>query len=622
MDGVECVYSDRKREKARKELIESKSSVLDLQAKNDRLANLLADLIAESNIDSDARTQAVQFMEDLEHEDMLQNVTSNPGSARLPRDTTGQNTPTMGDKDPEHFPDQPEYNEPSRWRSPSEFNLVGPSRLSHLSRLILTDNEPSPHSQRPSAWTQTTNNDNLVQHLIALYFCWEYPVFASLSREHFLLDFHTGNQRFCSPLLVNAILALGARYSDLPEARKHEDNPSSAGDHFYEEAQRLLGYEDVPSLTKVQALGLMSLRQASCGNDMSGWHLSRYAMRTALDLGLHMADSQDRRADRLLYSNPERQVSAATFWGCYTLEQAWSLCVGRQSQVTPEEVAVQKPIKIDEIEHEPWRPYSDQGVDPDPTLHQPSNMRSVYKIFAELAQLVHKTNLCLQSEDTRDITSSVRALYTEYLQFYSSLPDALRLGRNSTPPVLFAQPFYNTGIFDTVPATRLICIEATENILSLLKAYQSLYSLRRTPAFMPYIVMSAELARMADHKTRTTVEGRDREVYRTPSIRYLRELALSHPFAVRAMLICKFFVDGWKIDLAPEDDCEVPFGLAKNEDGMTLSHAVTFFRPDEDLERHHTGHASSSPLSHRPTSRLRFVPFPQQGAHLGIMALL
>lgn len=63
MDGVECVYSDRKREKARKELIESKSSVLDLQAKNDRLANLLADLIAESNIDSDARTQAVQFME-------------------------------------------------------------------------------------------------------------------------------------------------------------------------------------------------------------------------------------------------------------------------------------------------------------------------------------------------------------------------------------------------------------------------------------------------------------------------------------------------------------------------------------------------------------------------------
>jgi len=119
--------------------------------------------------------------------------------------------------------------------------------------------------------------------------------------------------------------------------------------------------------------------------------------------------------------------------------RAWSLCVGREPQVTPEEVLVHKPIKIDEIEHEHWRPYSDQGIDPDPTLHQPSNIRSVYKVFAELAQLVHKTNLCLQSEDTQEITLSVRALYTEHLQFYSSLPDALRLGRNSTPPVLFAQ---------------------------------------------------------------------------------------------------------------------------------------------------------------------------------------
>jgi len=63
IDGVECVYSDRKREKARKELIESKSSVLDLQAKNERLASLLSGLIAETKIDSDARTQAVQFME-------------------------------------------------------------------------------------------------------------------------------------------------------------------------------------------------------------------------------------------------------------------------------------------------------------------------------------------------------------------------------------------------------------------------------------------------------------------------------------------------------------------------------------------------------------------------------
>ncbi|KAK5245285.1 hypothetical protein LTS06_009291, partial [Exophiala xenobiotica] len=604
------------------ELIESKSSVAELQAKNEKLANLLADLVAANEGDTEARSLAVQYLEDQEYEDTLHNASSGPGSSQIP-----QGTPPTFERDSEPSREMDVDAEHSSWRSPADFNLAGPSRLSHLSQLILTDNEPSPPEKYPpAAWTNATNDDNLVQHLISLYFSWEYPVFASLSKEHFLLDFHSGSERFCSSLLVNAMLALGARFCDLVEVRKDKDNRGSAGDQFYEEAQRLLGFEDTPSLTKIQALGLMSLRQASCGHDMSGWHLSRYAMRNALDLDLHLADSQDRRADRLLYSNPERQVSAATFWGSYTLEQAWCLCIGRSPQVSLEETLVRKPVKIDEIEHEPWQPYTDQGIHADRSLHQPSNLRSVYKAFAELSEIVHKTNLCLQAEDTRDITARVRGLYTEYLQFYGSLPDSLRLGGNSTPPVLFChiyyhfavlllfRPFYNTGILDTVAFTRLVCSEATENILSLVKAYQNIYSLRRTPAFFPYLVMTAEVARMADHKTGPN----GHRIYHTPSIKYLGELALAHPFATRAMVICKFFRDGWEIRLAPEDDCEVPDGVPGDAD---LPHEATFFRPDADLERHHGGIASLEPLRSGSTAKLRFMPFPQQGSHLGNMTL-
>jgi hypothetical protein len=207
------------------------------------------------------------------------------------------------------------------WRNPAEYNLVGPSRLSQQSQFLLSDNEnlqsePFP----PSAWTNATNDDGLVMHLLALYFCWEYPVFASFSKEHFLGDFNNGKRRFCSPLLVNCILALGAQFSDLPEARKNPEDPDSVGEQFYEEAQRLLGFEDLPTLTKIQSLGLMSLRQASAGNDMSSWHLSRMATRTAIDLGLHRRNAQDAEEDHPAHSVPERQVSAATFWGCYTLE--------------------------------------------------------------------------------------------------------------------------------------------------------------------------------------------------------------------------------------------------------------------------------------------------------------
>ncbi|KAH6645550.1 hypothetical protein BKA67DRAFT_115784 [Truncatella angustata] len=35
-----------------------------------------------------------------------------------------------------------------------------------------------------STWTNITSDTSVIQNLLALYFCWEYPIFASLSREH------------------------------------------------------------------------------------------------------------------------------------------------------------------------------------------------------------------------------------------------------------------------------------------------------------------------------------------------------------------------------------------------------------------------------------------------------
>lgn len=196
------------------------------------------------------------------------------------------------------------------------------SRLSRESqRLLMGDEDLSGPQCLPSSWTDATTNDSLVQHLLALYFCWEYPTFANVSKEHLLVDYRSGKHRFCSPLLINAILALGARFSDLLEAFKDPNDPISAGQHFFEEAQRLSGLEEIPSLTTIQALGLMSLRQASRGNDMSGWHYSRLAMRMAIDLDLHEDEASLNDPKDDTYSLPERQVRAATFWGCWTLEQ-------------------------------------------------------------------------------------------------------------------------------------------------------------------------------------------------------------------------------------------------------------------------------------------------------------
>ena len=65
----------------------------------------------------------------------------------------------------------------------------------------------------------------------------------------------------------------------------------------------------------------MSLRQASCGNDASSWHYARQSMRMAIDFDLHLDQPVTATSFTATISKAEREVRAATFWGCFNLEQ-------------------------------------------------------------------------------------------------------------------------------------------------------------------------------------------------------------------------------------------------------------------------------------------------------------
>ncbi|OAA74897.1 Transcription factor [Akanthomyces lecanii RCEF 1005] len=167
----------------------------------------------------------------------------------------------------------------------------------------------------PGSWTTVTNDIELVHHLLALFFCWEYPTFVTLSREHFIEDFRSGSHRYCSPILVNAILATGCRFSNQLVGRRISDDPFSAGDLFFQESERLLECETNPhSLPVIQALSIMSLREISCGRQPSAKYLAGQAMRLAFEMGLHAPKEAEHTSDDLL-------VLSATFWGVYTLDK-------------------------------------------------------------------------------------------------------------------------------------------------------------------------------------------------------------------------------------------------------------------------------------------------------------
>lgn len=185
----------------------------------------------------------------------------------------------------------------------------------HTSSLgLVSDREASPmHLQTSEVWTRVTRDTAFVEHLLSLFFCWVHPTYVLFSKELFLDDMGKGRSKYCSPLMVNALLALACGYSDRPEAREHPSDPMTSGDHFFTEAKRLLNENESSNLTTVQALALMGLREASFGRDSSGFQYAGRCVRMLIELGLHLSFAS--ASDKI--SPTELEARSITFWGCF-----------------------------------------------------------------------------------------------------------------------------------------------------------------------------------------------------------------------------------------------------------------------------------------------------------------
>jgi hypothetical protein len=67
-------------------------------------------------------------------------------------------------------------------------------------------------------WTNVTDDEHFVSHLVSLYFTWEHAACHIVDRELFLEDMKSGrlDSQCCSPLLVNALLATACVGAHLP----------------------------------------------------------------------------------------------------------------------------------------------------------------------------------------------------------------------------------------------------------------------------------------------------------------------------------------------------------------------------------------------------------------------
>jgi hypothetical protein len=95
--------------------------------------------------------------------------------------------------------------EPARRTKISVMDLLEKSDTNQTA--IATKLEPI-YQVPASPWTTVTDDSEVVSHLISLWMTWYQPFFYFFEPNLFLRDMRAGNGKHCSPLLVNALLAI------------------------------------------------------------------------------------------------------------------------------------------------------------------------------------------------------------------------------------------------------------------------------------------------------------------------------------------------------------------------------------------------------------------------------
>lgn len=168
----------------------------------------------------------------------------------------------------------------------------------------------------PSKWTSVCTDNQLMRRLIRAFLLQDHDFWTAFQKDYFLDDMANMGSQFCSPLLVNAVLALSCvsatfnigqpltgnfqsrqltrclqnYYRGLTE-RTEFWNPATLGNRFLSEAKRLWAQEmHTCKLTTIQAALILHVIYTISGADKIGLAYVAQACTMARTIGLFDAD--------------------------------------------------------------------------------------------------------------------------------------------------------------------------------------------------------------------------------------------------------------------------------------------------------------------------------------------
>lgn len=160
------------------------------------------------------------------------------------------------------------------------------------------------------SWTKVTQDTGLLHRLLYHYFDNCYPTFSFICKERFITDIGEGTGMYCSAALVNAVLGLASQ-----SYRNSAKGPHSClSRRFLAQANELVATDKAqPSITDIQATGLLALAEANVGNDEVTLELATDCVRKTVLLKMDMD------AGAVQTGSVHREDLATTFCGAFSL---------------------------------------------------------------------------------------------------------------------------------------------------------------------------------------------------------------------------------------------------------------------------------------------------------------
>ncbi|KAI1634992.1 fungal-specific transcription factor domain-containing protein [Biscogniauxia mediterranea] len=575
--GTECIYdpnSDHRRKGVYREKIDS------MKARNSTLQILIEAILNANEEDVPEIVRRIRTCDSLD----------TVAESIMKQELGGGSLEDEDQVEEDYTTDMPVEGERDLARKMGELRLENGSTrfIGGTSHLIHWDIMGAPNTEHATqdtsiadvdpvlSWTDVTKDRAVILHLLNMYFNWHYPYFTTLSRSLFYRDFLRGKRNiaphktaYCSSLLVNAMLALGCHFTDAPSAFAVPGDSWTKGDHFFGEAKRLIVDNDEyekPRLATVQALALMSVREAGCGREAKGWVYSGMSFRMAQDLGLNL-DIGGIKSDSDNLDEQEVDARRVTFWGCFLFDKAWSNYLGRLPQLPKNSYSVPKYDVFPDEDAEAWCPYTDAGFDE--SVKQPSRTRTIGLQLSKLCEIssdlllffYHPSHIGRSSGKSVEL-KKLSELHRRLEDWRKELPKELEPKEGQLPNVILMHMFFhlqyihlfrpflkyapNASPLPPHVSPRRICTANAGAISKLMRLYKKIYNLRQICNIAVYMLHSACTIHILNLPEKTA----KRDIIH--GVKHLEEIAEDWLCGRRTLSILSVLARKWKVELPEE----------------------------------------------------------------------